>query len=109
MVEYAHAVMVGKWKLTILYHLFQGTKRFSELQHAIPDITKKMLASQLRELEEHDIVRRTVYNVIPPKVEYSLTEHGLSIEPVLDMMDEWGERHLAHMLRRQKIGETAQP
>jgi DNA-binding HxlR family transcriptional regulator len=89
-------VIVGKWKLTILFHLFQGTQRFSELQRAIPDITKKMLTSQLRELEEHDIIQRVVYPVVPPKVEYSITEYGKTLGPILTLINEWGSKHAAH-------------
>lgn len=90
-------VFVGKWKVSILYLLFQGTKRFSELQRGIPDITKKMLTSQLRELEEQDIIQRVVYPVVPPRVEYSLTEYGYSVEPVLKTMQEWGRAHMEHI------------
>jgi DNA-binding HxlR family transcriptional regulator len=95
-------VIVGKWKLSILYLLFQGTKRFSELQHGIPDITKKMLTSQLRELEEQDIIRRVVYAVVPPKVEYSLTEYGRTLEPILKLIHEWGGAHEKHMQAKQE-------
>jgi DNA-binding HxlR family transcriptional regulator len=102
-VEPALDVLVGKWKSTILqYLLLQGTKRFSELHHAIPDITKKMLTSQLRELEEQDIIQRVVYPVVPPKVEYSLTEYGLTLTPILHLMHEWGTAHVEHMrLKRE--------
>lgn len=95
-------VIVGKWKMSILFHLFQGTKRFSELQKGIPDITKKMLTSQLRELEEHDIIKRVVYPVVPPKVEYSLTEYGHSLQPVLNSIHLWGMAHAERMrLKRE--------
>lgn len=96
--ETALEILVGKWKPVILYQLFKnGTMRFSELQRALPDITKKMLTSQLRELEYHDIVHRRVYRQIPPKVEYSITEHGRSMAPVLDAMNRWGAAHFEHM------------
>ncbi|RNB88559.1 transcriptional regulator [Brevibacillus nitrificans] len=97
-------VIVGKWKCSILFHLFHGTKRFSELQKGIPDITKKMLTSQLRELEEHDIIQRVVYPVVPPKVEYSLTEYGRTLEPVLSSIHQWGRSHAEHMrVRRSSL------
>jgi DNA-binding HxlR family transcriptional regulator len=96
-VEPALNVIVGRWKIPILYLLFQGTKRFSDLQRGIPGITKKMLTSQLRELEEHDIIQRVVYAVVPPKVEYSITEYGRSLEPGLKWMHQWGHSHAEHL------------
>ncbi|TFE22800.1 winged helix-turn-helix transcriptional regulator [Cohnella luojiensis] len=102
-VEPALEVLTGKWKISILYFLFQGTKRFSELQNSIPNITKKMLTSQLRELEEQDIVRRVVYPVVPPKVEYSLSEYGYSVEPILRAMHLWGMTHIKHIQLKREI------
>lgn len=97
-VDKALEVMVGKWKPIILLHLlFGGTKRFSELKRLIPDITQKMLTTQLRELEEQDIIRRVVYPQVPPKVEYSMTDYGKTLEPILTMMHQWGTAHLEHM------------
>ena len=77
--------------------LEQRTMRFSELQKAIPDISKKMLTQQLKELEYHDIVHREVYAQIPPKVEYSITEYGQLMKPVLQTMSDWGAGHVQHM------------
>lgn len=95
-------VLIGKWKISILYFLFHGTKRFSELQKGIPDITKKMLTSHLRDLEEQDIIQRIVYPVVPPKVEYSLTEYGYTLQPILILMHQWGRAHAEHMrLKRE--------
>jgi len=97
-IETALEILVGKWKPVILYHLFaNGTMRFSELQRALPDITKKMLTSQLRELEYHDIVHRKVYLQIPPKVEYSITEYGMKMTPLLNSLMEWGTAHMQHL------------
>ncbi|WP_062050784.1 helix-turn-helix domain-containing protein [Bacillus sp. JCM 19034] len=97
-VETALNILVGKWKPIILYHLFQkGTLRFSELQRLIPNITKKMLTTQLRELEHHDIIKRKVYPQVPPKVEYSITEYGTSLNPLLETMHKWGLAHLEHL------------
>ncbi|MNE31995.1 HTH-type transcriptional activator HxlR [compost metagenome] len=97
-VETALEILVGKWKPVILFHLFaNGTMRFSELQRAIPDITKKMLTSQLRELEYHDIIHREVYRQIPPKVEYSISEYGKGMVPVLVAINDWGMAHVKHL------------
>ncbi|SET25262.1 helix-turn-helix domain-containing protein [Paenibacillus sp. NFR01] len=90
--ELTLAVIGGKWKLIILWHLgLEGTKRFSELKKLIPHITQKMLTNQLRELEEDQLVSRKVYPEVPPRVEYTLTAHGESLVPVLKMMYNWGK------------------
>ena len=92
-VKEALKVLEGRWKLVILFHLFDGKLvRFSELQRAIPSISQKMLIQQLRELERDGIVRRTVYPVVPPKVEYTLTPWGEEMCPALDALLEWGAR-----------------
>ncbi len=88
------AVVGGKWKASILWHLAQQTMRFSELQRQFSDTTRKMLTQQLRELEADGLVHRKVYAQVPPKVEYSLTEKGRSIYPILDMMCNWARDHL---------------
>ena len=92
-VDTALNVIGGKWKLVILWHLNQATMRFSELEKRIPGITQKMLAQQLREMEKDRLVKRKVYPVVPPKVEYSITSHGKSLTPVLVELGKWGERH----------------
>ena len=84
------AVIGGKWKAAILYHLARQIMRFSELQRQFPDITRKMLTQQLRELERDGLVHREVYPQVPPKVEYWLTDKGRSIKPILELMCEWG-------------------
>ncbi|MFD0714335.1 winged helix-turn-helix transcriptional regulator [Paenibacillus sp. GCM10027626] len=90
--ELTLAVIGGKWKLIILWHLgLEGTKRFSELKKRIPSITQKMLTNQLRELEEDQLVSRKVYAEVPPRVEYSLTSYGESLMPILQMMYSWGK------------------
>lgn len=101
-VEPALEVLVGRWKIPILYYLFQGTKRFGELEKGIPHISKKMLTSQLRELEEHDIVRRVVYPEVPPRVEYSLTEYARTLEPILAVMHRWGTEHTEYLRRKRE-------
>ena len=90
-VEATMDVIGGKWKIIIIHHLISETRRFSELRRLIPQVTPRMLTSQLRELEKHGIVHREVYPQVPPKVEYSLTELGKSLEPILRVMHDWGE------------------
>lgn len=87
-------IISGKWKTLILYHLFQGTKRFNELEKLMPKVTQRMLIKQLRELESYQIVKRKVYPVVPPKVEYSLTELGQTLKPVIDQLTKWGEDYI---------------
>lgn len=84
----------GKYKALILWHLTDTTLRFGELRKLIPQATPKMLTQQLRELEEAGIVVRMVYPVVPPKVEYSLSDLGKSMKPILDTMFNWGEGYL---------------
>lgn len=94
-VEETLDIIVGKWKAMILLHLiYGGTKRFSELKRLLPTISQKMLTKQLRELEEQEIIKRVVYPQVPPKVEYSITEYGKTLQPILFMMHEWGAAHL---------------
>lgn len=92
-VEEALGMLEGRWKFLILFQLFGGNvRRFSELERAIPEVTQKMLAQQLRQLEADGIVRRVVYPEIPPKVEYSLTEWGQSLCPALDAILKWASK-----------------
>jgi len=86
-------IIGGKWKLIILWHLAQSTLRFNELEKRIDGITQKMLAQSLRELEKDGLISRKVYPVVPPKVEYTITAHGLSLREVLKELDNWGEKH----------------
>ncbi|OZG72836.1 transcriptional regulator [Hahella sp. CCB-MM4] len=81
----------GKWKPIILHMLAQGTMRFNEIKRNIPPVSQKMLTQQLRELEADEMVNRKVYPEVPPKVEYSLTEKGQSLMPILQKLYEWGE------------------
>lgn len=93
-VEDALDIIVGKWKPVILLNLMKhGTMRFSALKRSIPEITQKMLTKHLRELEKEDIIDRVVYPQVPPKVEYSITEYGRSLEDILTAMHEWGTKH----------------
>ncbi|MFD1953236.1 winged helix-turn-helix transcriptional regulator [Paenibacillus thailandensis] len=93
-VEATLEVIGGKWKTVILCHLTHGKRRTSDLKRIMPHITQKMLTQQLRELEADGIVRRIVYNQVPPKVEYELTEYGWSLKPILDSLCKWGENHI---------------
>ena len=90
-VEATMSIIGGKWKCLIIHHLIDGTKRFNELRRLIPTITQRMLTSQLRELEADRIVNRKVYAQVPPKTEYSLTNLGKTLEPVLWSMHDWGK------------------
>jgi DNA-binding HxlR family transcriptional regulator len=95
-VAQALKMLEGRWKLVILFHLFGGRiRRFSELERAIPAISQKMLAQQLRQMESDGIVRRIVHPQVPPKVEYCLTEWGQSLCPALDALLQWGERRVS--------------
>ncbi len=85
-----HKLVSGKWKILILWYLSSGALRFSELQKKLPDVTQKMLTNQLRSLEQDMLVNREVYPVIPPKVEYSLTDMGKKIIPLLEQMYDFG-------------------
>ncbi|UOO81888.1 helix-turn-helix transcriptional regulator [Uruburuella testudinis] len=97
------SIIGGKWKPAIVYHLLQNTQRFNALHRLIPEITQRMLTLQLRELEEAGIVYRKVYPVLPPKVEYSLTEFGRTLQPVVQAMYDWGSAYAAEC-RRVKSG-----
>jgi DNA-binding HxlR family transcriptional regulator len=94
-VEATLEVIGGKWKVVILCHLDKGEKRTSELKRLMPGITQKMLTQQLRELELAGVVNRKIYDQVPPKVVYSLTDYGWSLKPILDTMCSWGETHIA--------------
>jgi DNA-binding HxlR family transcriptional regulator len=90
----ALSVIGGKWKVIILWHLKEGgVKRFGELQRLVRGISQKMLTQELRDLEDSGLVARKVYPVVPPKVEYSLTETGWSLKPVLEQLSEWGTEY----------------
>jgi len=93
-VEATLEVIGGKWKCVILCHLTHGKKRTSELKRLMPNITQKMLTQQLRELEEDGIINRIIYQQIPPKVEYELSDYGRSLQSILDALCNWGERHI---------------
>jgi len=92
-VEVTLGAIGGKWKSLILWHLQDNIRRFAELRRMVPGITQKMLTQQLRELEADGLIVRKVYAQVPPKVEYSLSDHGETIRPLLWAMCKWGSEH----------------
>ena len=89
-VELTLLLISNKWKVLIIRDLLEGTKRFSELKKSINSISQKVLTSNLREMEENELLTRKVYPEVPPRVEYTLTDIGYSLKPLLDDMDKWG-------------------
>ena len=108
-VETTLKMMGGKWKVLIIRDLLSGTKRFGELKKALGTITQKVLTTNLREMEESGLVNRKVYNQIPPKVEYTLTDLGYSLGGILDSMADWGSAYkefLKLLKKNQSKGGT---
>jgi DNA-binding HxlR family transcriptional regulator len=83
----------GKWKGVILYHLFTGTMRFNEIRRRLPNVTQRMLTNQLRELEADGFLSREVFAQVPPRVEYSLTDKGRTLQPVIQALKQWGDAY----------------
>lgn len=98
-VETTLALISNKWKVLIIRDLLDGTKRFGELKSSIGSITQKVLTSNLRDMEQQGLVIRTVFPEVPPRVEYSLTETGHSLKPILDAMLIWGEGYKNNTIR----------
>ena len=92
-------VLYGKWKIRILWFIHEGHKRPSELQRKIPDVSRRVLNIQLKELEEHELVTRKIYAVMPPKVEYDLTEFGKTLIPIMHTIGLWGDEHQERLKR----------
>ena len=92
-VETTLTLISDKWKVLIIRDLMPGTKRFGELKRSIGGVSQKVLTSQLRQMEESGLLRRTVYPEVPPRVEYTLTELGSSLKPVLEALQDWGEAY----------------
>ncbi|MEL3973325.1 helix-turn-helix domain-containing protein [Rossellomorea oryzaecorticis] len=91
-IEYTLNKVGGKWKLVILWHLaYDGKQRYNEMRRLLPGITHKMLSQQLKELEGEGLIVRKQYNEVPPKVEYSISEKGLTLKPLLEEMHRWGK------------------
>lgn len=96
-VETTLTLIGDKWKVLILRDLLTGTKRFGELKRSVGSVSQKVLTAQLRAMEESGLLTRTVYAEVPPRVEYSLTALGLSLRPILDAMQTWGEGYKARL------------
>ncbi len=86
-------VLYGKWKIRLLWFIYEGHKRPNELQRKIPDASRRVLNIQLKELEEHELISKIIYPVVPPKVEYSLTDFGETLIPVISALGNWGDEN----------------
>ena len=102
-IERALKVISGRWKAVILYHLLEGPKRLSELMRLLPEISQKVLVQQLRDLEAHGLVHREVHRQVPPRVDYSATSLGLSLEPVMIALCEWGQHHAEELNEHDRV------
>lgn len=105
--ERALKVIAGRWKPVILFHLFDGALRLSELHRRMPAISQKVLIQQLREMEEHGIVRREIFRQVPPRVEYNATPLGLSLGPVLLALCDWGRRHAQELDEIDRVADCS--
>lgn len=105
-IETTLEVLGGKWKGMVLHRLLFGTLRFNELRRLLPHVTQRMLTRQLRELEHAGVIRRRVYAEVPPRVEYSLSEFGESLKPILQMMGDWGAAY-QDKVRKMKMSAPA--
>lgn len=105
-VETTLMLISDKWKVLILRDLLTGTKRFGELKKSVGHVTQKVLTAQLRQMEQSGLVNRKVYAEVPPRVEYTLTELGYSLKPILDAMWSWGEGYQQQYRASEPAGET---
>ncbi len=101
-IEAAIEIFGGKWKSIILYHLKEGPVRFNELQRRVSCVTQRMLTKQLRDLEDSGLVHREVYPEVPPRVEYSITELGRTLDPVLVALHGWGEKYAKDIIMNKQ-------
>jgi len=108
-VEATLDVIGGKWKPLILWHLGDSVMRFGELQKSLPGVNAKMLTKQLRELEEDGVIRRKVYPEVPPRVEYTITEFGKTLIPILEALCSWGAQYLGTQNGGKKADEYQCP
>ncbi|MEU2513176.1 winged helix-turn-helix transcriptional regulator [Streptomyces syringium] len=107
-IDAAMDVVAGKWKSLILWELHHhGTRRFAELRRGLPGVSEKMLIQHLREMEEDGLVHREVYREVPPKVEYSLTEHGVSLNAALASLGKWGAERMQRIGAEKVSGDVA--
>jgi DNA-binding HxlR family transcriptional regulator len=95
-------ILSGKWKLPIIIALTFGNKRFSQMAKEIPGITDKMLSKELRDLEQNQLVKRTVYDAVPVVVEYSMTPYGKTLEKLIDELQNWGVQHRKRIIQKKK-------
>lgn len=102
-VETTIKMIDSRWKILIIRELLSGTKRFGELKKSVTGITQKVLTAKLREMEETGLVERTVYPQIPPKVEYTLTDVGYSLRPVIDALKSWGKDYKKYLKLLEKM------
>ncbi|AWW25174.1 winged helix-turn-helix transcriptional regulator [Acetobacterium carbinolicum] len=98
-------ILTGKWTLLIMHCLSERTLRFNELQRTLPSLTSTTLTKQLRMLEDHGLIIRTVYNQIPPRVEYSLSDLGKNFKPVLDELEIWGNQYIEFLKNKNQISD----
>lgn len=103
--ERALKVISGRWKAVILYHLFDGPRRLTALKAKVPDITQKVLIQQLREMEGHGLVSREIFAEVPSRVEYSATPLGLSLEPILLALCQWGQHHADELNEMHRLAD----
>lgn len=103
--EAALDVIAGKWKGMLIFHLLGGTRRFNQLQRMCPGINQRMLTKQLRELEDAGLVLRTVHPVVPPHVDYQLSELGQALQPVMSSLQHWGNLYLSRGGRHGRCSE----
>lgn len=96
----------GKWNMILLYWLDSGTRRFNELRRLMPDISHKVLAATLRDLEREGLITRNVYAEVPPRVEYRLSTHGETVRPIIEAVRGWGHAHIAS---KEPVGDLARP
>lgn len=108
-VERALKVIAGRWKAIILYQLFDQPRRLTELKGQMPRISQKVLIQQLREMEEHGLVHREIFQQMPPRVDYSVTALGLSLEPIIRSLCDWGRKHAADLDDLASLSECRLP
>ncbi len=106
-IERALKVVSGRWKACILHYLYGGPKRLSELQRLMPEVSQKVLIQQLRDMERHGVARREVFAQVPPRVDYSATPLGRSLEPVLHALRDWGRRHAAELGELDRLADCS--
>lgn len=101
----AQSLISGKWAILILHYLEDGAIRFNELQRLMPKMTHATLSIQLKDLVEKGLVKRTQYETIPPKVEYSLTDMGQKFHPVMEALECWGKEYIAYLKETEQVSE----